>query len=283
MAGGAAGAKSQRVQRVQGVQRVQRVQGVQTCRPRRARAARAPVVASRRPAAPSGRPAGRACPRARDRHARATPPYRHPRWCRPPSAPHSAAASASPAAAARCAPATPGGEWRPCAGPRRDARGCSLSHIGLQPMLYRVAATCTASSRVGSMMSAPTWCLRSGSSRRWSSSTSGIRKASVLPEPVHACTATSWWRSSRGMVASCTGVAVWKPCASSASSVATLSGGSEASNRDARESAASGTAVFELRAAATVAPLVVAAADGSLSCGFFLFLKVPKKTFAAGV
>ena len=103
-----------------------------------------------------------------------------------------------------------------------------------------------------------------------------------MPEPVHACTATSWWRNSLGMVASCTGVAVSKPCAPSASSVAALSGGSKASKRDARESAATGTAAFELRGlAATVAPLV-AAAEGALPCGFFLFLKVPRKALAAG-
>ena len=54
---------------------------------------------------------------------------------------------------------------------------------------HSTACTCTASSRVGSMISAPTWCGRSGSSRRCRISKSGMRKARVLPEPVHACTA----------------------------------------------------------------------------------------------
>eukprot|EP00962_Isochrysis_galbana_P004670 scaffold1287_cov121-Isochrysis_galbana.AAC.2 len=91
----------------------------------------------------------------------------------------------------------------------------------------RRATECTwaASSRVGSMISAPACSLRSGVSRRMSSSYSGTRKARVLPEPVQAWTATSWCRSSRGMVAACTGVARSNPRLAMAASVAALSAG----------------------------------------------------------
>jgi hypothetical protein len=43
-----------------------------------------------------------------------------------------------------------------------------------------------ASSRVGEMMIAPIWCFLVGSSRRRSLSTTGMRKARVLPLPVTA-------------------------------------------------------------------------------------------------
>lgn len=42
-------------------------------------------------------------------------------------------------------------------------------------------------------------------------STSGSKKARVLPEPVAASTATSLCEQRRGMVAACTGVAKLKP------------------------------------------------------------------------
>lgn len=48
----------------------------------------------------------------------------------------------------------------------------------------------------------------------------GTTNARVLPEPVHASTATSLFPANNGMVASCTGVAFLKPCASSTSLVA---------------------------------------------------------------
>mmetsp|Transcript_929 Transcript_929/g.1974 ORF Transcript_929/g.1974 Transcript_929/m.1974 type:complete len:228 (-) Transcript_929:483-1166(-) len=59
---------------------------------------------------------------------------------------------------------------------------------------------CIASSRVGAMIMAPTSRGRHGSSHRRSSSKTGMRKAAVLPEPVHACTATSLLLSSSGIV-----------------------------------------------------------------------------------
>mmetsp|Transcript_34355 Transcript_34355/g.86881 ORF Transcript_34355/g.86881 Transcript_34355/m.86881 type:complete len:236 (-) Transcript_34355:113-820(-) len=61
---------------------------------------------------------------------------------------------------------------------------------------------CLASSLVGDTMIAPTWCLRRGSSSCLSFSTMGITKARVLPEPVHASTATSLCPQNRGITAS---------------------------------------------------------------------------------
>mmetsp|Transcript_1741 Transcript_1741/g.3565 ORF Transcript_1741/g.3565 Transcript_1741/m.3565 type:complete len:277 (+) Transcript_1741:1179-2009(+) len=110
------------------------------------------------------------------------------------------------------------------------------------------ATECTwvASSRVGSITMAPTWCFLSASARLAMSSYSGTKKASVLPDPVHACTATSWWRSRRGIAAACTGVAVAKPIECSARSVGGFSGGCSDSNGQSLEAppaAAAGAAV----------------------------------------
>eukprot|EP00965_Chrysotila_dentata_P064014 2120114-Pleurochrysis_carterae.AAC.1 len=93
---------------------------------------------------------------------------------------------------------------------------------------------------------APTWCFLSASARLAMSSYSGTKKASVLPDPVHACTATSWWRSRRGIAAACTGVAVAKPIECSARSVGGFSGGCSDSNGQSLEAppaAAAGAAV----------------------------------------
>lgn len=49
-----------------------------------------------------------------------------------------------------------------------------------------------------------TWCFLSDSSRRRSFSITGMTKASVLPEPVCASTATSLLPAKSGIVASCT-------------------------------------------------------------------------------
>lgn len=56
-----------------------------------------------------------------------------------------------------------------------------------------------------------TWCFSRGSSSLRSLSATGITKANVLPDPVHASTATSLFPENAGMTASWTGVGVLKP------------------------------------------------------------------------
>ena len=73
-----------------------------------------------------------------------------------------------------------------------------------------------------------TWCFFSGSSSLRSFSTTGTTNASVLPEPVHASTATSLFPANSGMVASCTGVARLKPWAARTRRVSSLSPGNSA-------------------------------------------------------
>lgn len=85
--------------------------------------------------------------------------------------------------------------------------------------------------RVGDMMMAPTWWCSSGSARAIRISTIGIRNERVLPEPVHACTATSLLVMKSGIVADCTGVMRTKPSARTAASTGALSAGRASSQR----------------------------------------------------
>mmetsp|Transcript_95748 Transcript_95748/g.239912 ORF Transcript_95748/g.239912 Transcript_95748/m.239912 type:complete len:225 (+) Transcript_95748:1400-2074(+) len=71
------------------------------------------------------------------------------------------------------------------------------------------------SSRVGDKMAAPMLKVAAArASHRSSISTTGMRKANVLPDPVQASTATSLFFSSNGMAIACTGVIRLKPASS---------------------------------------------------------------------
>mmetsp|Transcript_40284 Transcript_40284/g.125558 ORF Transcript_40284/g.125558 Transcript_40284/m.125558 type:complete len:259 (+) Transcript_40284:1433-2209(+) len=79
-------------------------------------------------------------------------------------------------------------------------------------ILARTSWIWPASSRVGASTREPT--LNGAgevSVQRMRISTMGIKKASVLPEPVQASTATSRWFSNSGMAMACTGVIRLKP------------------------------------------------------------------------
>lgn len=78
-----------------------------------------------------------------------------------------------------------------------DRFGCSPSSLGFSSSAEgawnasserRTEYICVASSRVGDIMIAPTWCFLRGSSRRKSFSMTGMRNASVFPLPVTAYT-----------------------------------------------------------------------------------------------
>lgn len=71
---------------------------------------------------------------------------------------------------------------------------------------------------VGEMMMAPTWCFLSGSSRRKSFSTTGIKKDKVFPLPVTASTTTSLCAMNKGIAEAWTGVMRVKPIEATASS-----------------------------------------------------------------
>ena len=67
-------------------------------------------------------------------------------------------------------------------------------------------------------MIAPTSPSRSGSARRKSISKTGMRNASVFPDPVHASTKTSLLLRNSGIAADWTGVILVKPIESTAAS-----------------------------------------------------------------
>lgn len=71
----------------------------------------------------------------------------------------------------------------------------------------------------------PTWCFLIGASSRNSLSITGIKNASVLPDPVTASTTTSLCAMNRGMVDACTGVMRSKPMEETASSIHCDKGG----------------------------------------------------------
>mmetsp|Transcript_11902 Transcript_11902/g.50108 ORF Transcript_11902/g.50108 Transcript_11902/m.50108 type:complete len:251 (+) Transcript_11902:1366-2118(+) len=98
----------------------------------------------------------------------------------PPTAPPPAAAFRARTSASTSVPPTSSAERNGALGSAAaSSSGCATRAI------------CVASSRVGDTTSAPTSKGRSGVSRRVSISTIGTTKASVLPEPVVASTATS--------------------------------------------------------------------------------------------
>lgn len=92
---------------------------------------------------------------------------------------------------------------------RRGGRGAGRAGRGLACRPQTIPrGTCVASSRVGERTTAraPTRVLCA-----WRRSTSGMRKAAVLPEPVRAMATTSFPVRATGSVLRCTGVGCWYP------------------------------------------------------------------------